>query len=226
MKPRELCSKLNECFEHGMGEGVFMAIQPHLLRETSSGETLSPPNPIGMLSDCGISLPEYVLLLEEDRYSAVFDDYALLTVECAFVRGKLETHRYGYIPCPLDKTLMYLRPEDVPISDWIKESVLAEGYGVFRSAGTYRFDCVRTAPKKTADPHPVSHLTFGSPNCRLPVRAPLSPSNFLHFLFDNFYDHHSAFWAKYAPFLGCGGVDDTISTDELVRHHISWFEEV
>lgn len=226
MKPRELCTKINEFLEQGFAEGVFLAIQTHLLDHTTIGETLTPPNAIGMLSDRGVSLDEYVALLEGNRYSAVCDDYALLTIECTFIRGKLESHRYGYIPCPFDQELMSLRPEDVTMADWIKESVLPIGNSAFRSVGTYRFDCVRKPPKKSDAPHPVSHLTFASPDCRIPIRSPLSLSSFFDFLFDNFYRHHANFWRKYSPFMNCVGTDDTISADELVRHHLSWLDAI
>jgi hypothetical protein len=117
-----------------------------------------------------------------------------------------------------------LRPEEITFADWLRDSIFGEGIGVFRSFGTYRFDCVRTPPERSTAPHPVSHFTFGSAECRLPLRGPMSVADFLNFLFDNFYRRYRRFWLNYAPHLDCEGTDSTITWEEQQLHHIQWME--
>ena len=225
MRPRGLCDKLNQVLDEGLAGEVFLAVQHHSLTGPPSLQTLGPRMPIGMVSPGGIGAEEFIQLLETGRYSAVFADAAIMTLECTFNRERLEAHRYTFIPCPFDPELISMRPEVIPIADWLRESVLPCGASVTRSVGTFRFDCVRTQPRLARDPHPVSHLTFGSAECRLPVRGPLSPTDFLNFIFDNFYRAHRRFWLDHAPYLTCAGVEPTITWEEEQLHHIQWAEE-
>lgn len=221
MNPRDLCTKLNELLADGLSEGVFVAIQPHLLIGSQSGESLAPSQPIGMIGTgaSGVTFADYIQLLENARYSIVLADYSLVTIECFFETRRLVKHRYGYIPCPVVPVLAQGRPEDTAVADWLKEVVAAWGLDALLSLGTYRFDY---APKQKAQGHPASHFTFASADCRIPVRAPMGISDFLNFIFDNFFRQHLSFWRKFSPFLTCAGVEDTIEVDEMVRHHISW----
>jgi hypothetical protein len=222
MRPRSLCDKLNEFLVTGLADDVFLAIQYHLLDGNERRQSLGPPSPPGMVSAGGISMDEFLTILDENRYTAVFTDGALLMIQCTFINGELETHRYSYIPCPVDQSLVPFRPEEMPLADWLRDSVLAEGVAAFRSTGTYRFDCTRVKPTRDDNPHPVSHLTFGSPDCRIPVRGPLSIADFLNFVFDNFYRQHRSTWLNYSSYLRCHGTDATITADEQQFHHLHW----
>jgi hypothetical protein len=226
MRPRALCNKLNELFERGLGEGVFLAIQPHLLTQHRRFETLEPAVALGMLSDFGVSISEYLDLLENNRYSAVFSDYAVVTIQCTFASERLRTHRYSYVPCPVRPELMADRSAEEALADWIRSGIAAAGIESFRSVGTYRFDFVDVTTRQDTDPHPVSHFTFASPNCRLPVRSPMGISQLFHFLFDNFYRRYRRFWQEFAPFLSCFGIEDTITADEQLLHHLNWIDEL
>lgn len=219
MKPRELCNKLNSFFEDGYSKGIFLAVQHHVLDGPAGNEALGPTTTLGMYADGGLSLEEYSALVDSGRYSAIFSDHALITVECLFSSGSLIKHRYGYIPCPVHKELMEERPLEIPIADWVREAASGQGGDVFRSLGIYRFDY---APKQAGDRHSASHLTFVSKECRIPVRSALDVSGFLNFIFDNFYARHIPWWLGYAPFLTSETVEDTIEYDEMIRHHISW----
>jgi Uncharacterized conserved protein len=224
MRPRPLCDKLNEFLTAGLANDIFLAVQTHLLEVSGRKNSLGPLASPGMVSAGGISVDEFLLLLDENRYSAVFTDGALLLIQCTFVDDRLDTHRYSYIPCPIDPQLLDLRPEEITLADWLRESITAKGVGAFRSTGTYRFDCVRLAPSRDRSPHPISHLTFGSPDCRVPVRSPLSIADFLNFVFDNFYREHRRVWLEYSSHLTCSGTDMTITVAEQQLHHLHWEE--
>ena len=225
MRPRALCNKVNEFLEKGLEEGVFLAIQPHLLRGVMGSEVLEPPTNIGMLTAGGVSVPEYIELLDADRYSAVFYDHALLMLQCNFEGNEIRNHRYGYVPCPIRPQLMVGRPEDIAVADWIRSVISSSGIDSFLSLGTYRFDFTKSVPSSSTEPHPASHFTFASAGCRLPVRAPMSISHLLSFLFDNFYRQHRSFWNNFAPHLTSDNVRDTITDGEQMLHHLTWADD-
>jgi len=226
MKPRPLCNKLNEMLERGLERGVFLAIQTHVLAGPLGRESLGPTTTLGMVADFGINLHEFVKVLDEGRYSAVFSNYAILRIECSFDSDRLRRHRYSYIPCPVEPTSLLGRPPDKPIVEWIVDVVSAGGDDLFRSLGAYRFDFDSALLNSAVEGHPASHLTFVSPECRMPVRSPMSISHFMNFIFDNFYKGDREFWLDYAPFLSSYGIEDTITEGEQLLHHIYWRDEL
>lgn len=225
MRPRPLCNKLNEFLTSGFERGVFQGIQYHRLDNAGEIASLSPVSEVGMVSADGISIKDYLDILDGNKYTAVFSDGGLVMIQCTFVNDVLDTHRYSYIPCPFDRSLFLLRPDDVPVADWVREIMLTGESSSFRSTGTYRFDCVRVDSSDATDPHPVSHLTFGSADCRLPVRGPLSVADFLNFVFDNFYREYRPVWLPYAYHLRCLGTEATITSQEQMMHHLHWQDE-
>ena len=226
MRPRPLCTKLNEMLTSGLELGVFSAIQTHVVTGPLGRETLGPTTDIGMVSDFGVSLPEFVRLLEKQQFSAVFDDYSILMIECSFSADRIRRHRYSYIPCPVEPRLIVDRPQLIPIDEWISDRVSTAQSSPFRSMGTYRFDFDMALAESLVEGHPASHLTFASPSCRMPVCSPMSISHFLNFIFDNFQRPAARFWSDYAPFLTSTGIESTITEQEQLLHHIFWREEV
>lgn len=226
MKPTQLCEVLNRFLIEGYAEDIFQAIQQHHV-ETIGGKTkLSPIHKIGMLSSGGISAREYAELLERGAYSAVFMDGSILSIESTFDGNQLESHRYFFIPSPFDQNVVLSRPGHHALADWVKDSIELEGVEVFRSVGTFRFDCVRLTGADRADPHPVSHMTFGSNDCRLPVKGPLTIADFLHFIFDNFHRPYRRFWLNYSSYLSSGETEITITSLERLQHHVYWEDQV
>lgn len=219
MKPRPLTEKFNEFLTEGLAKNLFEAISIHKLQDFGNIQSLSPMSDIPMISSNGITALEYLKLLDENCYSAVFSDGSIVIVQTKFIDSKLDSHRYIYVPCPIDQEHISIRPADIPLADWIREVIDAEGLSSFKSTGYVRFDCVRGLVN-TKDPHPVSHMTFSSGDCRVPVHSPLSISAFFNFLFDNFYRTNREFWLNYSSFLDCDGTEDTITSQEQMLHHI------
>lgn len=219
MKPRPLTQKLNEFLADGLAHVIFDAINTHKLNDHGSALSLEPDSKIPMINSNGISASEYIALLDNNSYSTVFNDGAISIIQAKFKNQKLHSHRYIFIPCPLDQQFISNRPNDIPLSDWVKEVINTEGITSLKSTGYIRFDCVRDL-QKTKDPHPVSHMTFSSGDCRVPVHSPLSISAFFNFLFDNFYRRHRYLWLKHSSFLNCEGTEDTITLEEQMIHHI------
>lgn len=220
MRPRELCSRINDFLVDGLAVGAFDAIQSHILEGPPASLRLTPVVAPGMISPGGVSVPEFISLLEDNAYSAVFHDGALIVLQCIFKGDDLYSHRYTYIPCPVSRAILSQRREEDGLAEWLRDAVEVDPT-IFRSLGTYRFDCVRVAVADGAGPHPVSHFTFGSPECRLPVRAPMSPAGFFDFLIENFYRSLRRLWRPYAPHLQCYGAQDTITSEERRLYHFN-----
>lgn len=224
MRVRPLCNKLNEFLEVGLEAGVFLAIQHHTVTDGGVSRSLAPTSRLGMVRENGITAHDYLSILNDSTFSAIFSDCAVLSLECRFSPDeRMQAHRYHYIPCPIRPELMADRSEPIAIADWVENVIETHQVNAVMSVGTYRFDfSVDMADDDELNPHPLSHLTFASQGCRIPLRAPLSPSSFLRFTFENFYRRHEKHWYDFAPHLRCLGDEPSIRVDELERHHISW----
>ena len=213
---------MNEFLIDGFGAGAFLAFQTHLLQGPELKQDFGPAVLHNMISPGGVGIAEFISILDDGAYSAVFHDGAVVILQCRFAGDALSAHRYSYIPCPVDQNIINGRPDEVELADWLRDLMADPSSDAFRSRGTYRFDFVLNATVNQDDPHPISHLTFGSPACRMPVRAPLSPGNFFDILFQNFYRPYLPLWEPISPHLRCNGIDDTITAAELITHHLSW----
>jgi len=219
MKPIPLTKKLNEFLSEGLANDVFEAVNFHTLRDLGSVQKLGPDIDFPMMASGGVSAEEYVKVLEDNNYSAVFKDGSIIVIQVSFEGVRLHSHRYIYLPCPIDQQYISIRSPDIPLADWVRGVVDIEGTESVKSAGYIRFDCVRDLPP-TDEPHPVSHMTFASGDCRVPVYRPLSISEFLNFVFDNFYRQSRNLWLDFAPHLNCDGTEETITIAEQGLHHI------
>ncbi|OHV18595.1 DUF2290 domain-containing protein [Rhizobium sp. RMa-01] len=224
MNPKQLCKVLNNFVIDGLANNVFLASQQHQIDVVGNRISLKPVVDIGMVSSGGISASEYVDLLDREAYSAVFADGSIICIQATFDGNTVESHRYFFIPCPFYANALVGRPQHISLADWLRDSIALEGVSSFRSVGTFRFDCVRSMPEDLADPHPVSHMTFGSADCRMPVKGPVSIAYFLHFVFDNFYRADKRFWLNYSSYLTSGETEVTITTTELMQQHLNWEE--
>ncbi len=174
-----------------------------------------------MIENGGISPDEYLSLLDTGRYSAVFDDGSIVYLECIFHEEALVDHRYFFIPCPFDLATVSSKPDHFAMADWLRDSLELEPRTCVRSKGVFRFDCVREAPE-SVEPHPISHLTFASGDCRIPVRGPLQISSFFNFTFDNFFRDYRPFWWSFSSYLKLDESEITITADEQAAQHINW----
>jgi hypothetical protein len=222
MKARGICDKMNDFLVEGYVCGAFLAFQAHVLQGPEERKTLGPASDVAMISRDGVAMDEFLAILDGDGYSAVFHDGAIVIVQCRFSIDRLIAHRYVYIPCPIDQALIDIRPAEITLADWMREIAMAPENKAFRSRGTYRFDYSNSPPPSSSEPHPASHLTFGSAHCRLPARAPLSPSGFFDLLFQNFYRSFLRIWTPISPHLQCAGTEDSISGGEKLLHHLHW----
>lgn len=224
MNPKSTVDALNRFLYAGLGNNLFLHVNTHTLR-THGEETvvLSPAAEIGMVALEGLTLKEYVELVASERYSAILYDYSLISIECVFSEGRIARHRYMYIPCPISQELLSQRPEDMEVADYLEQIDSDNLKRHFLSHGHVRFDYTND-PVNSDIFHPLSHLTFISSDCRIALKAPISISEFLTFLFDNFYSHYAKSWIDYQPHLK-SICEDSIRDHETTRMHLFWIEE-
>lgn len=221
-RPVDICNNINRFFYQCLEDGVIEAFQNHKTDYSSTNQFFGPVTSIKMISSNGVTFKEYISILDENSYSAVFSDASIISIQCVFEQNIIKAHRYMYIPCPVGVKLLKNRRSDIPLADWLRCADSNDLPSTYHSSGYMRFDYSTDIPKNNDDPHPISHLTFGSPTCRIPVKAPLSPSGFLEFIFENFYRYYQKKWRRFEPHLRCRELDDTISTSEAAKHHFNW----
>lgn len=222
MKPTSIVGVLDRFLTHGLVAEVFLAVQTHQIEKIGNNSSVRPQNRMAMITNGGITPSEYIAILDGDTYSAVFEDGSIIYVECSFEGNTLCDHRYLYIPCPFATKLVLDRPSHFSLADWLRDSIELEGANVFSSRGAFRFDCVRGLAEDTLDPHPVSHLTFASGDCRLPLRGPMQISAFLNLIFDNFFRLYRPLWLQFAPYMNLDETEVTIRPGESELHYINW----
>lgn len=221
MKEGDVVAVLNRFLFYGYEKQIFEAVEVHTITEGDGLISLGPRCKIGMIENGGISIDEYLELLDNNRYSAVFDNGDIVCIECRFDGGHLSSHRYIYIPCPFSTRTVSSKPKHATLSEWLRGSAELEPRESFRSRGSFRFDCDR-APPRDGDPHPISHLTFSTGGCRIPVRGPLQITSFFNFVFDNFFRDYRPVWLSVAPYLKLKEDEITITRDESALHHFNW----
>jgi len=225
MNPRSAVSVLNDFLYRTYGEELFAHVNTHVVRDVGPEKAvIQPDTNIGIIASDGITLKEYLSLIDSGRYSAIFYDYSLVILECTFLKGEISRHRYFYIPCPLKDSLTRGRPPELAIGDYFEQLDANEVMDGIVSQGFIRFDYT-TDPAPSEMHHPLSHVTLASPECRIALRAPISIAEFLTFVFDNFYPDRAKTWLEFQPFLACPS-EDTIRVDETIRMHMYWADPV
>ena len=222
MDPKSVVDILDRFLVEGLDKRIFLAVQPHILKFEGAQVRLSPAVRIGMVTKGGITISEYVDLLDKNQYSAVFSDGSIFYVECIFSGRTLNRHRYFFIPCPFVEKSIASKPKHISLADWLRESVDRNGKDVFSSKGTFRFDFVRESSPEAGEPHPASHLTFASDTCRMPVRGPLQISSFMKFLFENFFRSDRQIWFDFAKNMRLDEGEVIITNEETYLHHLNW----
>jgi hypothetical protein len=157
----------------------------------------------------------YLAWLQEEAYSAVLADGALLQISYDFFGGQMSGHRLAYIPCPFDMDEELLQAD--PLLD-VMELYAGQPVSEIRLRTPLRFDY---DPESQALDHPASHLTLLWPHCRWPVAGPLSPGHFIRFVFQHFYPR---LWRAHEFLRTWPRVenDRTITPLEESQLHVAW----
>lgn len=121
-------------------------------------------------------------LAENNAFTVMMKDKALIQMMYMFVNGELLRHRLAFFPAPAydQWEFNFGAPE-------VHES-FSDSVDVGSVPFPIRFDFDGRAGVVHAPDHPKSHVTLGQYNgCRIPVTAPVTPSAFVNFVIRNFY---------------------------------------
>lgn len=222
MLPTEACAVLNDFLYYGLSQNIFERVSTHKVLEGSNSSSLSPSIRLGIVGDGSVGVKEYLDIVNQGQFSALYPDGSLIYIECTFREGRLFEHRYIFLPAPFSEECIVDRPAGVSLEDWFRLCLDEYGADCVRSAGIVRFDCVRQVDAGALDPHPVAHFTFASNNCRVPVQGPIQVRSFLDFVFDNYFRPLRPHWLGFAPQLRLRSDERTIKAEELLLHHLGW----
>jgi hypothetical protein len=136
-----------------------------------------------------ITVDNYLQWADQDDYSALLPDGSMLQLTYTLSGSTIVGHRLCYVPSPITSLGEWAaKPE--------KETWLGSDYAVIvsdRLADSHEHAALRSVVRFDYDPanaakgHPASHLTINSVDCRIPCIAPLTPGEFISFIFEHFY---------------------------------------
>ena len=130
------------------------------------------------------TLDEYIGWIDNESYSALLFDGAIMQVSFDFSSSELVGHRLHYFPCPFDLDASLVRTE--PFRYLVELYAESSRLGDIRLRTPVRFDYQLDYNTPTSR-HSASHMTFQWSHVRLPVVSPLSLGHFVRFIFKNFY---------------------------------------
>lgn len=137
----------------------------------------------------GLTVQNYINWATQSDYTALLLDGSLLQMTYTMSGSKVTGHRLCYVPSPVSD-LEAISTANIE-NEWLG--------GNFAN---FAFDRLIEDPESTAlrsmirfdyDPfnakagHPASHFTINSVDCRIPCIAPVSPAQFVNFIFEHFY---------------------------------------
>ncbi|WJM17155.1 DUF2290 domain-containing protein [Microbacterium arborescens] len=150
------------------------------------------------------------------EYSALLNDGALLQMRYTVANGAVTSHRLAFVPCPYRVDPDLLLTES--LSDII-ELHTAGPHDDVTMQSTIRFDY---DPMASAPGHPAAHLTINAASCRIACEAPMTPAQFIRFVYQHFYPDlwlaHPALWAA----LPANDHLSTVTDDERHEPHVAW----
>lgn len=127
------------------------------------------------------TIADYRYWLVNGHFSAVLFDGSLLQITYDFLGNTVTGHRLAYIPSP------FVMDQDLLFSEALEDVVdyyLSEDPADILLNTPVHFDY---DPKSSSTSHPSSHMTFNSPDLRLPCVEPLRLGRFVEFVFREFY---------------------------------------
>jgi hypothetical protein len=192
--PKAIATQLRNLMNLLLNSEIALAINP-IVEYGSLRKRVTWHAPLSlagtMSSSTFATIDEYRNFLSDQMYSAVLLDGALIQMSYDFEGVEVVGHRLCYYPCPFDVDSDLLRTD--PFADVIDiyQSSTAARINL-RSPCRFDYDEANSGPN-----HPAVHMHIIAPNCRWAVSRPLSPGDFIRFVFRHFYPK---IWAV-QPFL-------------------------
>jgi len=163
----------------------------------------------------------YSECLKEKDFNILMLDGALIQFMYRFHRDNLLEHRIAFYPNPSIE-----RFQDNPDGyeeQYYGEKLFSEVFDEKVVCTPLRFDFNADNDIHKDVEHPKSHLTIGNySNCRIPVKAPITPHRFIRFILRSFYyDKFDLLFTD--DIFNCDrNLGETITTNEKKQVHINW----
>jgi hypothetical protein len=152
--------------------------------------------------------------LKANCFNFEFLDGGLIQLHYRYVRNRLTKHRLAYFPSPhLEE---YQNSPEIYETDHMYADVIAKQ--ILPVPLRLDFD-----PENREDiHHPSCHFTLGQyENCRIPVLSPVSPSRFLKFVLQSFYNTGSREFANTFATKDFANHDCITAVEQAVVH-LNW----
>ena len=185
MTANDLQRELEEMQELFAANGLVLDTRPVVVERTTRGNLRvtwrSAKAGAELFRAQFASLDDYVGWVNAGAYTVLLFDGAFLQFSYDFHQDRLAAHRLAYYPNPFDMDLVELQQR--PLLDVLDEYRQDWTRGLrLRSPLRFDFD-----PLAVNDGHPATHLTLNSADCRWAMVSPMSPGQFLRFVFRHFY---------------------------------------
>ena len=174
------------------------------------GDTSAPDGDFGYVES---STNHYLETLRQDRFSWLLFDGSFVQVAYRMRAKAITFHRYCYIPAPFDIDLRSRFGTELWES--IEGAASADPLNTpHRTSLRFEYD-----PAAQTEQHAAAHLHLNLPDCRIPMRGPVSVREFISFLTRFLYP------TVFRPDL-CGELtfdhDSTITDIEERGFHLNW----
>lgn len=158
--------------------------------------------------------------VEASEYLALLPDGGLLQLRYSVVDGEIKKHRLAYIPCP------YLIDRDFLLTDGLIDVLdihLDVPHEQITMQTAVRFDY---DPGAAGAHHPSAHMTLNVASCRIACEAPMTPEDFVRFVFRNFYADDWLANRSFFDGLPKSDLDSTVQDEERLSPHVAWRREI
>lgn len=219
---RQINSLLEDLYSHG----ALAHFNPSILDDQTGRISWFRKSKEPLINDYSyLTVNNYLQWARRDDYSALLPDGSLIQMSYTLSGSEIVGHRLCYVPSPI--TTMADWQEIIDAEGWLggeyaeiaSELLLdSHAYTALRSMIRFDFD-----PANQGIDHPASHFTINSVDCRIPCIAPLSPFDFVEFVFANFYPSEKKRLEKL--FLGLPSAARTsnlLLDDHRSSIHLAW----
>jgi hypothetical protein len=187
MSVEALCRRVTNFGFQMLANDFALDARQHKIEQLSARQKMLMwvRNPLNsLMSGNPAKLGDYLTLLENQEYSFLMRDGAVLQISYVFNGTEIERHRLCYHPCPFAITSRDIRGFEGGLLELIQSSFMDRLEESVLMRTPIRFDF---APEQATASHPASHITLNDPSCRVPARSPLGFDTFMKFILENFY---------------------------------------
>ncbi len=221
--PSALAARLSRFSTSALERGCAIAARPHVV--TPLGSQLSmvswqSPEPPDLSNVSMEDIRSYLFFLQNDHFSIVCQDGALIQMSFKVHRGDIVHHRLCYLPCPVKFDPAELIEDD--LSTIVRRNLGAADLDLVKYHGGLRFDFDPGAARLG---HPSSHMTFNYDNVRVPVGRTLDAGTFLTFVDEHFVASREGQIRLNLP-IASDATKDVMAVNDRGKPHLSWYNSV